>query len=99
MGQDQREFQLVYIHGRADLKTVILYQTEGALEKTNKIENYYGFEKAITGKELYETGIKQAKNIGIEVKKEEVTSIQMIENGFKIQTEKSEYLSNREQKE
>ncbi len=91
MGQDQREFQLVYIHGRADLKTVILYQTEGALEKTNKIENYYGFEKAITGKELYETGIKQAKNIGIEVKKEEVTSIQMIENGFKIQTEKSEY--------
>lgn len=91
MGQDQQEFQLVYIHGRANLKTVILYQTEGALEKTNKIENYYGFEKGITGKELYETGIKQAKNIGVEVKKEEVTSIQMIENGFKIQTEKSEY--------
>lgn len=93
MGQDQQEFQLVYIHGRANLKTVILYQTEGALEKTNKIENYYGFEKGITGKELYETGIKQAKNIGVEVKKEEVTSIQMIENGFKIQTEKSEYVA------
>lgn len=78
---------------RANLKTLILYQTEGALEKTNKIENYYGFEKGITGKELYETGIKQAENIGVEVKKEEVTSIQMIEKEFKIQTEKSEYIA------
>lgn len=85
--QDQQEYQLVYIHGRANLKTLILYQEEGALEKTKKIENYYGFENGIDGKELYETGIKQAKNIGVEIKKQEVTSIQMIENGFEVKIE------------
>lgn len=88
---DQQEFQLVYIHGRANLKTLILYQEEGALEKTNKIENYYGFENGIGGKELYEMGIKQARNIGVEVKKQEVVQIQIIENGFEIKTEQSIY--------
>lgn len=88
---DQQEFRLVYIRGRANLKTLILYQEEGALEKTNKIENYYGFENGIGGKELYEIGIKQARNIGVEVRKQEVVQIQMIENGFEIKTEQSIY--------
>lgn len=91
--QDQQEYQLVYIHGRANLKTLILYQEEGALEKTKKIENYYGFENGIHGKELYETGIKQAENIGVEIKKQEVTSIQMIEDGFEVKTENSVFSS------
>lgn len=85
--QDQQGYRRVYIHGRANLKTLILYQEEGALEKTKKIENYYGFENGICGKELYEIGMKQAKNIGIQVEKQEVTSIQMVEDGFAIQTE------------
>lgn len=93
MGQDQLGYQPVYIHGRANLKTLILYQEEGALEKTKKIENYYGFKNGINGKELYETGIKQAKNIGIEVRKQEVTSIQMIEKGFEVKTEKATFLA------
>lgn len=91
MGQDLQEYQRVYIHGRANLKTLILYQEEGALEKTKKIENYYGFENGIAGKQLYETGIKQAQNIGVEVRKQEVTSIQMIENGFDIKTEHAKF--------
>ena len=74
-------------HGRANLKTLILYQEEGALEKTKKIENYYGFENGIGGKELYESGIKQAENMGVEIKKQEVTGIQMMPNGFAIKTE------------
>ena len=32
-------------------------------KKADKIENYYGFEKGISGQELYQTGIKQAENI------------------------------------
>lgn len=87
LGQDQQEYQQVYIHGRANLKTLILYQEEGALEKTKKIENYYGFENGVNGKELYEIGIKQAENIGVEVKKQEVTGIQMMPNGFAIKTD------------
>lgn len=89
--QDQQEYQQVYIHGRSNLKTLILYQEEGALEKAKKIENYYGFENGINGKELYETGIKQAENIGVEVEKQEVTNIQMIEDGFEIKTENGNF--------
>ena len=35
--------------------------------KTGRIENYYGFEYGIDGNELYNTGINQAKNIGVDV--------------------------------
>lgn len=91
--QDQQEYQLAYIHGRANLKTLILYQEEGALEKTNKIENYYGFAKGISGKELYEAGIKQATNIGVEVQRQEVINIQRQEEGFTIQTQNNTYTS------
>lgn len=77
--------------GRANLKTLILYQDESALEKTSYIENYYGFEEGISGKQLYEIGRKQAANIGVEVKKEEVTNIMMEEKEFKIQTSMGEY--------
>ena len=60
---------------RANLKVLILYKDQSALEKTDWIENYYGFENGISGKDLYETGIQQAKHLGIPVKKEEVTKI------------------------
>ena len=77
--QDQLAYQLAYILGRANLKTLIFYQDESALEKTNQIENYYGFKDGISGKQLYKAGIRQAKNIGVEVKKEEVTNVMMVE--------------------
>lgn len=76
---------------RANLKTLILYQAESALEKTNQIENYYGFENGIDGKQLYEIGINQAKNIGVKVKKEEVISIAIMEKSFKVATENNQY--------
>lgn len=70
---------------------MILYYEESAVEKTSKIENYYGFEAGIGGKELYQKGIKQAENIGVEVKKEEVTNIQMMPKGFLVKTEQNLY--------
>ena len=62
---------------RRNLKTLIIYKEKSALEKTNKIENYYGFENGINGKELYKIGIKQAQNIGANVIEDEVTNIQI----------------------
>lgn len=62
---------------RANKKTLVLYKDLSSLEKTHKIENYYGFENGISGKDLYETGIKQANNLGVDVKKEEVIKIEM----------------------
>ena len=62
---------------RANLNPLILFHGESQLEKAHKIDNYYGFADGISGKDLYNAGILQAKNLGIEVKDEEVTAIEM----------------------
>ena len=72
---------------RANLKIMIIYQNDSNQEKAELIENYYG----LTGKDLYKEGINQAKNLGIELKNEEVINIKMKENGFDIITDKNEY--------
>lgn len=77
---------------RANLKVAVFYKNESSLEKTKKIENYYGFCDGIDGEKLYLEGISQAKKLGVEIKKEEVNKI--IENGenrFKVITEKENY--------
>lgn len=61
------------------------------LERANLIENYYGFENGITGKDLFETGIKQAKRLGVEVRKEEVIKVELVPEGIKVKTDKEEY--------
>ena len=79
---------------RANLNVLIIYKEQAGLEKAEQIENYYGFENGITGKELYETGIRQAQNLGIDIKREEVINIQMEEkNEYKIITENGTYIS------
>lgn len=60
---------------RRNLSTLIISKGNSALEKAEKIENYYGFAKGISGKELYENGIKQAQNLGIKFVKEEIINI------------------------
>ena len=65
---------------RAGLKVLIVSKNESALDKAEKIENYYGFEMPISGKELNEAGIKQAKRIGAEFLEKEVISIKYSEN-------------------
>ena len=75
---------------RANLKTLVIYQDISNLIKTEKIENYYGFENGIDGKTLYENGIKQAKNLGVELRKSEVINITKKENDFEIKTSQGE---------
>ena len=76
---------------RANLKTLIVYNDKSGLEKASLIENYYGFKNGITGEELYNTGIEQAKNIGVEVLKEEVVKIENNIEHFNVVTTKNEY--------
>ena len=68
---------------RANKKTLVLYDDLSSLEKTEKIENYYGFPDGINGKELYQNGIEQARNLGVDVKKQEVIKIEMNEGNQK----------------
>ncbi len=56
---------------RANLNVLIIAKGYGALDKAEEIENYYGIER-INGKELHDIGIKQAKELGIEIVQDEV---------------------------
>lgn len=70
---------------RAGLDIVVIGKGYGALEKSEKIENYYGFEEPITGKELVKRGIRQAQRLGIEILSDEVIGITQ-EESFEIKT-------------
>lgn len=75
---------------RRKLSVLVISKGEGALGKTQKIENYYGFAQAITGDQLYKNGISQAQNLGIELVQDEVVGLQYFEN-FEIETTNSQY--------
>lgn len=61
---------------RENLSVLVLHHGASQLEKAHSIENYYGFPHGISGQELYETGIAQARALGIQVTDAEVTDIQ-----------------------
>ena len=65
---------------RAGMNVLVLYHGTSELEKAHKIDNYYGFVDGISGKELFENGIKQAQNLGVEVIEKEITNIEMSMN-------------------
>lgn len=63
----------VYIK-RSNLNVLIIGKDGGALSKTDKIANYYGFSQ-ISGPELLEQGFKHAQSLNIEIVSEEVTGL------------------------
>ncbi|MBO4815700.1 MAG: NAD(P)/FAD-dependent oxidoreductase [Clostridia bacterium] len=65
---------------RAGMKVLVLYHGTSELQKAYKIDNYYGFPEGITGEELYNNGINQAKKLGVEVLEKEVTNIEIEDN-------------------
>lgn len=75
---------------RANLKVLIISKGVGTLKKVNKIENYYGLEKAISGEELEERGIKQAIKLGAKFVKEEVVNF-LYNSNFVVETINSKY--------
>ena len=77
---------------RANKNILVLYHGESELEKAHRIENYYGFPNGITGADLYQNGISQAKALGVEVLDSEVLSILMNEKmEFNVKTIDEEY--------
>lgn len=60
---------------RRNMNPLVINNGIGALEKAEKIENYYGLEQPLSGKELYERGIAQAKALGVRILDAEVLGI------------------------
>lgn len=50
---------------RGNMNPLVIRDGISALEKAEKIENYYGLKEPMSGKELYETGIAQAEALGV----------------------------------
>lgn len=68
----------------------IIMKDYGTLEKTDFIENYYGFVEPLTGQQLIENGINQAKRFEIDILNEEVVNIGY-DGTFLVKTIAGEY--------
>lgn len=60
---------------RAGIDTTIIGKDYGALLKATEIENYYGFPNPISGKQLIEDGMEQAKRLGAKIVADEVVGL------------------------
>lgn len=70
---------------RSNMKPMLINNGIGALAKAEKIENYYGLERPLSGTELYERGIMQAKELGVEIIDAQVLGIRGFDT-FTVQT-------------
>lgn len=60
---------------RAGIENVIISNKKGSLCKADIIENYYGFEKPISGEELHDRGVNQYLNLGGRIIEDEIVSL------------------------
>lgn len=74
---------------KAGKKTLLLDSDKG-MTKRAWVENHYGVME-IEGPVLVEIGKKQAAKFGAEVVQNEVTSIEKVDNGFKVSTDNGEF--------
>lgn len=75
---------------RAGLNVLVIGKDRGTLEKAGHIENYYGITVPISGKALFNRGIKQAQRLDIEIITDEVTSIEYFD-GLTVKTSSALY--------
>ena len=78
---------------RSGLKTVIIANGYGSLEKAEKIENYYG-TPSISGKDLIDIGVNQAIMCGTIVIDNEVVGIEK-SNNFTLELADASYIESR----
>ncbi|MGN8887218.1 NAD(P)/FAD-dependent oxidoreductase [Blautia sp. HCP28S3_G10] len=75
---------------RGNLKPLVIDNGIGSLEKAEKIENYYGLEKPLSGQELYERGIEQAKALGVRIVNAQVLGVEGFDT-FTVKTTGGDY--------
>ena len=60
---------------RGGAAVTLLYRDRGALERAERIENFYGFPGGISGKELFDRGLRAAEELGATLVPCEVLSL------------------------
>lgn len=74
---------------KAGKKTLVI-DNDKSVTKRAWIENHYGVAE-ITGQDLVETGKQQASKFGAEIVTATVTNVSKSDNGFKVETDQSEF--------
>lgn len=64
---------------RAGFPVTVVYRDMGALGKTSSIENYYGFSEPISGPDLFNHGLEQARRLGVKLVHDEVVGLSWLE--------------------
>lgn len=79
--------------GRGQLKTVILEKglPGGQIAQTEEVENYPGFDEAISGPELSQRMVRQAEKFGARIIMEEVLSLEKRGAGFSVEGYDKDY--------
>lgn len=75
---------LYAVRGGADV--TVIASGAGALARAGLIQNYYGFENGISGRELIEAGVRQAEKLGVRMVRGELFGIEYGEDGFAVKT-------------
>ena len=75
---------LYAVRGGADV--TVIANGAGALARAGLIQNYYGFENGISGRELIEAGVRQAEKLGVRIVRGELFGIEYAEEGFAVKT-------------
>ena len=75
---------LYAVRGGADV--TVIANGASALARAGLIQNYYGFENGISGRELIEAGVRQAEKLGVRMVRGELFGIEYGEDGFAVKT-------------
>lgn len=71
---------------RKKVKVCVLGKLSGSALERAEIENYFGV-RSMKGKEMLEVGARSAREFGAQLLDEDLLTIEMLEEGFKVKTE------------
>lgn len=75
---------------RANINPIVVGKDIGMCVKAREVENFYGFD-SISGPDLVEKGIDQARRLGVVVETDEVVSLSYDGEGFVVKTKNETY--------
>ena len=75
---------------RANRRALLVGKDFGALQKAEKIENYFGLEEPISGEALAHRGLEQARSLGAEILFSEALDLSWEPEGFRLLTGEGE---------
>lgn len=85
IGKGPAGIQAAVYLARAGQSVLVIGKDRGALERAEKIENFYGYPEPVSGSDIVDRGIAQAERLGVRVVTDEVVGIG-IGDGYEVKT-------------